>query len=57
VFCRPEVAFRYLPAVRAYALNSTVIYDTVDLHWVRMRRAGEILAILRCETWRIASSG
>jgi SAM-dependent methyltransferase len=39
---RPETAFRFLPVVRAYALNSTVIYDTVDLHWVRMRREAEM---------------
>jgi len=42
VLSRPEVAFRFLPAVRAYALNSTVIYDTVDLHWVRLQRAAEL---------------
>ncbi|BCT68964.1 glycosyltransferase [Nitrosospira sp. NRS527] len=35
---RPETAFRYLPHVRAYALYSQVIYDTVDLHWVRFER-------------------
>lgn len=35
---RPETAFQYLPYVRAYALYSEVIYDTVDLHWVRFER-------------------
>jgi glycosyltransferase involved in cell wall biosynthesis len=35
---RPEVAFQYLPYVRAYALYSKVIYDMVDLHWVRFER-------------------
>ncbi|MBA4142215.1 MAG: glycosyltransferase [Nitrosospira sp.] len=35
---RPEVALRYLPYVRAYALYSYVIYDTVDLHWIRFER-------------------
>ncbi len=35
---RPEMAFQYLPYVRAYALYSKVIYDTVDLHWVRFER-------------------
>ncbi len=35
---RPEIAFQYLPYVRAYALYSKVIYDTVDLHWVRFER-------------------
>jgi hypothetical protein len=32
---RPEVAFKYLPYVRAYALYSEVIYDTTGLRWVR----------------------
>ena len=31
---RPEVAFKYLPHVRAYALHSKVIYDTTGLRWV-----------------------
>jgi glycosyltransferase involved in cell wall biosynthesis len=26
---------------RAYAPNATVVYDTVDLHWIRMSRAAE----------------
>ncbi|SCY44020.1 Glycosyltransferase involved in cell wall bisynthesis [Nitrosospira sp. Nsp13] len=39
---RPEVAFQYLPYVRAYALYATIIYDTVDLHWVRFEREMQI---------------
>ncbi|WP_218131736.1 glycosyltransferase [Nitrosospira multiformis] len=39
---RPEVAFRYLPYVRAYALYCKVIYDTVDLHWVRFEREMQV---------------
>ncbi len=39
---RPEQAFRYLPAVRAYAPQATVIYDTVDLHWMRLQREAEV---------------
>jgi hypothetical protein len=31
---RPEVAFKYLPHVRAHALYSKVIYDTTGLRWV-----------------------
>ena len=38
----PEVAYRYLPAIRAYAINAKVIYDPVDLHWLRMERESEI---------------
>jgi glycosyltransferase involved in cell wall biosynthesis len=34
---RPEIAFRYLFAVRAHAVHAKVIFDTVDLHWVRMQ--------------------
>jgi glycosyltransferase involved in cell wall biosynthesis len=34
----PEVAFRYLPYVRSYALYSKVIYDVGYLHWVRFER-------------------
>ncbi|CRI64449.1 Glycosyl transferase, group 1 [Thiocapsa sp. KS1] len=35
---RPEIAERYLPMVRALAVQAWVIYDTVDLHWIRLRR-------------------
>ncbi|MTW21269.1 glycosyltransferase [Allochromatium palmeri] len=35
---RPEVAEVYLAPVRAHASQATVIYDTVDLHWVRFER-------------------
>ena len=39
---RPEVARRYLPLVRAHAPWARVVYDTVDLHWVRYLRAAEV---------------
>ncbi len=42
ILSRPEQTLRYLPLVRAYAINSCVIYDTVDLHWVRFDRASSI---------------
>ncbi|WP_296696980.1 glycosyltransferase [Thiocapsa sp. UBA6158] len=35
---RPETAERYLPMVRSLAVQARVIYDTVDLHWIRLRR-------------------
>lgn len=35
---RPEVAETYLAPVRALASQALVIYDTVDLHWVRFER-------------------
>jgi glycosyltransferase involved in cell wall biosynthesis len=40
---RPETAFRYLFPVRAMAVHATVVYDTVDLHWVRMQRQSALL--------------
>ncbi len=38
----PEVAYRYLPCARAYAVHARVIYDPVDLHWVRLEREAAI---------------
>ena len=42
ILAYPEVAYRYLPAIRAYAINAKVICDPVDLHWLRMKRESEI---------------
>ena len=39
ILSMPEQAFKYISLVRAYAINSKVIYDTVDLHWVRFERS------------------
>ena len=39
----PDVAFELLPTVRAYCLYAKVIYDTVDLHYLRLRRESELL--------------
>jgi GT2 family glycosyltransferase/glycosyltransferase involved in cell wall biosynthesis/protein-L-isoaspartate O-methyltransferase len=47
---RPHVANRWLELIREFAPRSTVVYDTVDLHWIReARRAatdngGELVA-------------
>lgn len=38
---RPELAEQYLSMVRAFAVRARVIYDTVDLHWVRFQRGIE----------------
>ncbi len=38
----PRVAERYLMAARAYAVNASVIYDTVDLHWLRLERGAAL---------------
>jgi glycosyltransferase involved in cell wall biosynthesis len=38
----PQAAERYAMPVRAYALRAKLIYDTVDLHWVRLERAAAV---------------
>ena len=51
---RPEVASRYIALVRAGAVFARVVYDTVDLHWVRMAGAAQVKgdAALRSESER-----
>jgi glycosyltransferase involved in cell wall biosynthesis len=39
---RPDQAERYLESVRVLAPRATVIFDTVDLHWVRLTRAAAL---------------
>lgn len=39
---RPDPALKYLFAVRAHMSGAKVVYDTVDLHWIRMSRAGRL---------------
>ena len=38
--CRPELNEKYLPLIRQRSIK--VIYDTVDLHYLRLKRAWEI---------------
>jgi glycosyltransferase involved in cell wall biosynthesis len=38
----PDIMYRYLPAVRAYAPQAHVIYDTVDLHGLRLEREAQL---------------
>jgi 2-polyprenyl-3-methyl-5-hydroxy-6-metoxy-1,4-benzoquinol methylase/glycosyltransferase involved in cell wall biosynthesis len=42
VLSHPEIAYRYLPGARAYAIHAKVIYDPVDLHWLRLERESRI---------------
>jgi len=42
IVSRPEVAQHYVPLLRRYAPQAALIYDTVDLHWVREARRAEI---------------
>lgn len=38
ILSRPAVCERYLPLIRAFATGATLLYDTVDLHWLRLER-------------------
>jgi GT2 family glycosyltransferase/ubiquinone/menaquinone biosynthesis C-methylase UbiE/glycosyltransferase involved in cell wall biosynthesis len=42
ILSRPQVAWNILPALREFAPNTKIIYDTVDLHFLRERRRAEI---------------
>ena len=42
ILSRPEQAYKYISIVRACSPNSVVIYDTVDLHWLRFERASRV---------------
>jgi glycosyltransferase involved in cell wall biosynthesis len=38
VLCRPEVITQALPLLRVLSPGTKILYDTVDLHWVRFER-------------------
>jgi GT2 family glycosyltransferase/SAM-dependent methyltransferase len=40
ILSRPLVAERWLRRVRRFAPDATILYDTVDLHWLREQRRG-----------------
>ncbi len=42
IVSRPDVAAQWLSRVRASAPNSLVVYDTVDLHFLRHDRAAQV---------------
>lgn len=42
MLCRPYVAIRYIELLRKVAPQVRVIYDTVDLHYLRERRQAEV---------------
>jgi glycosyltransferase involved in cell wall biosynthesis len=42
IISRPEQTSKYIPLIRAYAHNSIIGYDTVDLHWLRFERAAAV---------------
>jgi GT2 family glycosyltransferase len=39
--CRPELCRKYLPVIRAYS-DIPILYDTIDLHHLRLRRQAEL---------------
>jgi GT2 family glycosyltransferase/SAM-dependent methyltransferase len=44
ILSRPHPASRWLDTVREYAPGATVVYDTVDLHWLREARKDALAA-------------
>ncbi|MGC9962924.1 MAG: glycosyltransferase [Acidimicrobiales bacterium] len=42
ILCRPEPTWQHLPLLRTLSPQTKIIYDTVDLHFVRERRRAEI---------------
>lgn len=42
MFCRHYIASRYVDQVRAFAPNARIIFDTIDLHFVREEREAEL---------------
>ncbi|HEU5399442.1 MAG TPA: glycosyltransferase, partial [Gammaproteobacteria bacterium] len=42
MLCRPYVAIRYLDLLRHIVPQTRIIYDTVDLHYLRERRQAEV---------------
>ncbi len=44
ILSRPPVADRWLHTIRTHAPRAQVVYDTVDLHWIREERRAAVLA-------------
>jgi GT2 family glycosyltransferase/SAM-dependent methyltransferase/glycosyltransferase involved in cell wall biosynthesis len=42
ILCRPHPTSHWLDTVREFAPMATVVYDTVDLHWLREARRGAL---------------
>lgn len=43
IFCRHYIAIQYVSTVRSLAPNATIVFDTVDLHFVREEREAKVL--------------
>jgi len=48
--CRPEVAERFQPLLRRFP-NLEIVYDTIDLHFVRKRRQAELTGGVAGADW------
>jgi GT2 family glycosyltransferase/SAM-dependent methyltransferase/glycosyltransferase involved in cell wall biosynthesis len=40
ILCRPHTTSRWLDTVREFAPAAKIVYDTIDLHWLREARKG-----------------
>jgi GT2 family glycosyltransferase len=55
IVSRPQVATRYLHFIREYCPEAKVVFDTVDLHYVREQRRAELTGgaiATAADTWR-----
>jgi GT2 family glycosyltransferase/SAM-dependent methyltransferase len=60
ILSRPHPAGRWLDTIREFAPSATVAYDTVDLHWLREARRGELdtsSALLANRNGRLGNGG
>lgn len=45
IISRPHIFSKYIGIARAYSPLSKILYDTVDLHWIRLERQSAVLGI------------
>lgn len=48
--CRPELAEKFMPIIEKF--NVPVIYDTIDLHFMRLKRQAAFDKKIRPESWK-----
>lgn len=49
--CRPDLCAKYLPTIRALS-SIPILYDTIDLHFLRLRRQAEVEGSSDDTSWR-----
>jgi len=61
ILSRPIVAPRYLPLIRYYSPQTKIIFDTVDLHYIRLGRQAKLendsQAAIQADKWKIIETG